>query len=83
MDFRLGIYLKYIEKNFNILNKNLTYYRQVENSASSRFNFSSINWWKRRMQAHNYINFFFNMNKIYHNKNLDYYLTKLINFLIK
>ncbi len=83
MDFRIGIYLKYIEKKFYILNENLTYYRQVENSASSKFNFSSFNWWKRRMQAHDYIRFFFNKYNIFYQKNLDYYLTKFINFIIK
>ena len=83
MDFRIGIYLKYIEKKFYIINENLTYYRQVENSASSKFNFLSLNWWKRRMQAHDYIRFFFNKYNIFYQKNLDYYLTKFVNFIIK
>ncbi len=82
MDFRLGIYLKYIKRNFYVINENLTYYRQVENSASSKFKFSSLNWWRRRLQAHNYIKYFFNKYNIFYQKNFDYYLTKFVNFLI-
>ena len=77
IDFRLGIYLIYIEKNFFILEKNLTYYRQNNYSVSSNFKFLSANWWSRRMQAHNYVKFFFKKNKIIYKKNFDYYLTKL------
>mgnify|MGYP001441441066 CR=1 FL=1 len=83
MDFRMAIYLKYVEKNFFILEKNLTYYRIVENSASSKFKFLSINWWKRRMQAHKYIIFFFKKNYLIHSKNSDYHITKFINFFLK
>ena len=78
MDFRIGIYSIYIEKNFFILENNLTYYRQTTNSASSSFKFISSNWWLRRMQAHKYIKFFFKKNKIFYKKNFDYFLTKLI-----
>ena len=52
MDFRIGLYLKYISKNFFILNKNLTYYRQSSEMISANFKFLSIAWWRRRMQAH-------------------------------
>ena len=83
MDFRLAIYLKYIEKNFFIFNENLTYYRQNINSISSNFKFSSVNWWKRRLQAYEYIKYFFNINKISYKKNFDYYLTVVINSFLK
>ena len=78
MDFRLAIYLKYLEKNFYIHEQNLTIYRQNINSVSSDFAFLSIKWWKRRLQAHHYVKFFFKKNKINHKKNFDYYLTKII-----
>ena len=78
MDFRLAIYLKYIEENFYIHEQNLTIYRQNINSVSSDFRFLSTKWWKRRLQAHQYIKFFFNKNKINYIKNFDYYLTKII-----
>ncbi len=78
MDFRLAIYLKYIEKNFYLYEKNLTIYRQNINSVSSNFTFLSINWWKRRFQAHQYVKFFFMKYKINYKINLDYYITKII-----
>ena len=78
MDFRLAVYLKYIENNFYIHEENLTIYRQNVNSVSSGFTFLSINWWKRRLQTHQYIKFFFKKNKINYKKNFDYYLTKII-----
>ena len=83
MDFRIGLYLKYIKKDFNILNKNLTYYRQSLGMISSNFLFLSFAWWKRRKQAHDYVQYFFHKNTINHTKNLDYLLTNLIYFFIK
>ena len=83
MDFRIGLYLKYIKKDFNILNKNLTYYRQSLGMISSNFRFLSFAWWKRRKQAHDYVQYFFHKNTINHTKNLDYLLTNLIYFFIK
>jgi len=79
MDFRIGIASKYILKNFEILDKSLTYYRQSDKNISSNYKFLSANWWRRRKEAHNYINFFFKKNNIKFRKNFDYYSTKFIN----
>jgi len=83
MDFRIGLYQKYIKKDFNVLDKNLTYYRQSQDMISSNFKFLSFAWWRRRKQAHDYVQYFFNKNRINHTKNLDYLLTNLIYFFIK
>ena len=83
MDFRLCIYSKYVLKKIYVLNKNLTYYRQIGTSVSSRFKFLSNNWWRRRMEAHHYIIHFFEKKKIEHKKNLDYFFTKIYNLLLK
>ena len=83
MDFRIGLYLKYIKKDFNILEKNLTYYRQSQTMVSSNFKFLSTSWWKRRKQAHDYVKYFFARNKIKHTKNLDFIFTNFINYFIK
>lgn len=83
MDFRLAIYLKYIENNFYIHEENLTIYRQNANSVSSGFTFLSNNWWKRRKQAHEYVKYFFSKNKIQYFKNLDCLITNFIYFFIK
>jgi len=82
MDFRLAIYLIYISKNYFILEHNLTYYRQSTLMESSKFKFLSFSWWKRRMQAHNYIQYFFSKNGLDHKKNLDFYVTSIINKII-
>jgi glycosyltransferase involved in cell wall biosynthesis len=82
MDFRIAIYLTHIKKKFFILEKNLTIYRQSPKMISSKFIFLSFNWWKRREQAHAYVKYFFFKNKIQYKKNLDYFLTKFLNFFI-
>ena len=83
MDFRIGLYLKYIKKNFCILDKNLTYYRQSPEMISMNFKFLSFAWWRRRNQAHNYVKYFFLKNNIKHVKNFDYMLTSFVNFFIQ
>jgi len=82
MDFRIGILLCNLENNFFILNKNLTYYRISENSASGKFKYLSRLWWKRRMQAHEYVKYFFKKNNLIYSKNFDYFLTYIISKLI-
>lgn len=81
-DFRIASYsyLKYSK--INIIYKYLTYYRQLENSASKKFKFFSVNWWFRRNQAHNFIVY---LEKKFKKKNkftIDKILTKIINFFI-
>ena len=83
MDFRIGLYLKFIKKNFCVLDENLTYYRQSEEMISVNFKFLSFAWWIRRKQAHDYVKYFFLKNNERHVKNLDYLLTNFIYFFIK
>ena len=78
MDLRICLYAQYVLKNFNIVNKNLTYYRRTENNVSSKFKKYSKNWWRRRRQAHQYFHSFSKSNNIKFEKNLDYLLTKFI-----
>ncbi len=79
LDFRIGIVSKYIFDQYNFIEKNLTFYRQSEKNISSGFKHMSLNWWKRRMQAHNFVKTFFIKHKIIYKKNLDYYITYFIN----
>ena len=83
MDFRIGIYAKFILNNFYILRKNLTFYRITESNISSKFKFFSAPWWKRRLEAHNYVKHYFLDNNIKYKKNLDYILTYNICRFIK
>ena len=83
LDFRLGIFSKYKLKNIEYFNENLTVYRQTDTNISSKFKYYSINWWKRRMQAHDYLKSFLLTNNFKFTKNFDYYITKLINTFLK
>ena len=82
MDFRISIFSKYILNNFYILNENLTNYRINNLSVNAKFKYLTIRWWKRRIEAHEYIKHYFKLNKIKYSRNLDFFLTKLINFFI-
>ena len=54
-DFRLAIFSFIKKKEKFFLKKYLTYYRQLDNSASKRYKMFTKNWWVRRMK---HINFF-------------------------
>jgi len=83
LDFRLGILSKYKFREHNILEKNLTFYRQINSSISANFSYLSKNWWVRRKQAHDYVEYIFNKNNLRYKKNLDCYLTKIFCEILK
>ena len=83
LDFRIIVYSKYILKKLHVIDKNLTYYRQIDNNISSKFKHLSNMWWKRRLQAHKYLENFLIENHIKYEKNLDYYITNIYNKFIK
>ena len=79
-DFRIACFCYLKEKKINILPLYLTYYRQLENSASSKFNtFSSI-WWIRRNQAHDFVTYLSKKLKLKDKFTIDKFFTKLITF---
>ena len=53
LDLRILVYSKYLHS-YNIINENLTYYRQTDDNVSSKFRKFSRNWWQRRKEAHDY-----------------------------
>ena len=81
LDFRLAVISHLIMKDFTILKKHLTFYFQdIKGESSSNFKKFGKNWWSRRMQAHNYMNYLQNKYKNKsHQKNFDYLITKLFN----
>lgn len=80
-DFRIALQA-YIDFNeLFIVDKYLTYYQQSENQVSSKFKRFSLNWWKRRNEAHDFTNYLFKKNKLKNEKKLDKYITKLINII--
>ena len=80
-DFRISFSAIYLHNQYNFVKQNLTYYRQSNNNVSSKFRFLSKNWWQRRLEAHEFVKFFFKRNRIIYKKNFDFYLTKFINYI--
>ena len=82
LDFRIAtITFLYFKKIF-IFHKYLTYYRQLNTSASKKYTTMSKNWWIRRKEAHE---FFSNISKKLNVKNRitsDEVITKVVNIFI-
>ena len=81
LDLRVLLFSKYLDE-YNVINENLTYYRQFEGNVSSKFKKYEKMWWKRRNEAHNYFFSFVKINDLKVKKNLDFYITRFINKFI-
>ena len=81
IDFRLACFFAIKKKQFNLLDNQLTFYRQSETSFDKRYNkYLNAAWWKRRNQAFDFLNQIDKKNtKNY--QTFDYYLTRVINKL--
>ena len=81
IDFRLNVYA-YLENINHILSEEiLTNYSQSKDGIMSSYKKFDKNWWDKRLQAHMYFHKIQNIKKLKLNKNLDFYVTKLINKL--
>ena len=80
-DFRIASYTFLKIGNIYMLDKYLTYYRQLDNSASKKFKTLSKKWWYRRNQAHDFINYLEKKLNLKTKITLDKLLTRLINIL--
>jgi glycosyltransferase involved in cell wall biosynthesis len=80
-DFRASIYGNYIIKDFSILDEYLTYYRKTQKNVSSNFDKFSDKWWSRRLEYHRYEQEYLKNKNIKINTNIDFYITKLMNYL--
>ena len=82
LDLRILLFSKYL-LSYNVVKENLTYYRKTEDNVSSKFKKYSKNWWRRRNEALDYYFYFMKKNNLKIEKNLDFYITKIINRFIK
>tara|TARA_B100000900_G_scaffold408092_1_gene421827 strand:- start:181 stop:948 length:768 start_codon:yes stop_codon:yes gene_type:complete len=80
-DLRVLLFSKYLNS-YEIINEHLTYYRQTDENISSKFKKFSKNWWHRRNEAHDYFFEFLKKNNLKTERNLDFYITKIINKFI-
>jgi len=78
LDFRIAIYYFLKNKNIYIFKKYLTYYRQLENSASKEYKIFNKNWWYRREQAHEFVSFINKKLKLKDKINVDKIMTKIV-----
>lgn len=76
IDFRLNVYSRNIDKKFLIINNDLTTYRKVNNGIMSNIKKYSKKWWKKRYEAHNFMNDLFLKNNMRYNNNIDFLLSK-------
>ena len=82
LDFRIATYFFLKKKDIFIYKKYLTYYRQLENSASKDYKVYKKKWWYRRKQAHDFISL---INKKLNFKdpiNIDKILTNIMNYFL-
>ena len=56
-DFRIATFCNFKLNKIPVINKHLTYYRQLDNSASSNYKIFSKNWWERRKEAHQFYSY--------------------------
>jgi len=77
-DFRVAFYSYFISKNFQILNKKLTYYFIDPTGASSEFKHLTLNWWRRRVEAFEFYNYLFKKFSLKFPITFDYMLTRII-----
>ena len=83
IDFRLAVYYSLILKKFYIHKTHLTFYRQVEESMDTKYvKYRSKEWWKRRKEAFEFLNYILKRNKLPINKGLDFFVTKLFNKIL-
>ncbi len=77
-DFRIAFYCYFISKNFEILNKRLTYYFIDPFGVSSEFKYLTFNWWNRRLEAFRFSDFLFSKFSLKFPVTFDYILTKTL-----
>lgn len=85
-DFRIMILEFLISGNIGKIEKHLTFYHQSSSTISSKYNKFNKNWWLRRMEAFDFIDFIIKKNKNYKNffyfdKMITTIVNKLINFI--
>ena len=77
-DFRIASYTFMKNKNIFVLNKYLTYYRQLENSASKEFKIFQ-KMVVRRQEAHDFIDYLLKKNRLKNRITLDKVITMIVN----
>ena len=83
IDARLTIFSMFFYKEYNVINKKLTFYSYDREGITADINKFSKLWWIRRFEAYCYLKFIMNKKKENFIVSFDYYLTKFLNSLFK
>jgi len=83
IDARLTIFSKFYMNEYNIINKNLTYYNYDPNGITANIDKFSKIWWIRRSEAFSYLRNIMKKKQQRFIFSLDYYLTKFLSHLFK
>ncbi len=81
IDFRINVLAINFFQSYYILKENVTFYRETDGGIMSNTKKYSKKWWIKRNQAHEYMINLLKKNNLKY-KNLDYSLTKMVNFFI-
>ena len=81
IDARICIFA-YLKKQFKVMNKSLTIYNYDQLGISSNYRKYSLNWWRKRNDAFQYMKLLMDRMNIKFIPSYDFYITKLINFFI-
>ena len=82
LDFRLACVSYLLESNILVCENHLTFYRQLEFSASKKYERFNKNWWLRRDEAHKFYDEISKKLKIKKKVTVDKVLTKFINLFL-
>ena len=82
IDFRINVYSRNIKKNFTIIEKPYTVYRQLDDSIMGKTKKYSAKWWQKRGQGHEFMKNIYSNNGIKYNNKIDLLLTNIINKII-
>ncbi len=82
IDARLCIFA-FLNNQFKITNKNLTYYNYDQNGITSRYKKFNLLWWRKRNEAFEYTKFLTKRLKLNFYRGPDYYITKILNLFFK
>jgi glycosyltransferase involved in cell wall biosynthesis len=77
-DFRVAFFSNFISKNFEILNKRLTYYFIDPSGISAEFKYLTFNWWRRRLEAFKFYHYLFKKFLLKFPITIDYIVTIII-----
>ena len=83
LDFRIAVLSYLLHGTINVLEDYLTYYRQLDNSASKKYKTFSKLWWQRRKEAHEFFSFISEKLKVKKNITLDKIITNLVSSFYK